>query len=66
MDFLLTRPVVVALAILGALLATTASILQAKGILGPRGGKVLNYSGYAAMVLSMALFALAGLRGVAA
>ncbi len=66
MDFLLTRPVVVTLAILGALLATTASILQAKGILGPRGGKVLNYSGYAAMALSMALFALAGLRGVPA
>jgi len=66
MDFLLTRPVVVTLAILGALLATTASILQAKGILGPRGGKVLNYSGYAAMALSMALFAFAGLRGVPA
>jgi len=66
MDFLLTRPVVVTLAILGALLATTASILQAKGILGPRGGKVLNYTGYAAMALSMALFAFAGLRGVPA
>jgi len=64
MDFLLTRPVVVTLAILGALLATTASILQAKGILGPRGGKILNYTGYAAMALSMALFAFAGLRGV--
>ena len=66
MDFLLTRPVVVALALLGAVLATGASILQAKGIVGPRGGKVLNYSGYAAMALSMALFALAGLRGVPA
>jgi hypothetical protein len=66
MEVLLTKTVVVSLAILGALLATTASILQAKGILGPRGGKVLNYSGYAAMALSMALFALAGLRGVPA
>ena len=66
MELLLNRPVVVALAILGAVLATATSILQAKGILGPRGGKVLNYSGYAAMALSMVLFALAGLRGVPA
>ena len=66
MELLLNRPVVVALAILGAVLATAGSILQAKGILGPRGGKVLNYSGYAAMALSMALFALAGLRGLPA
>ena len=66
MEFILNRPIVVALAILGAALATAASILQAKGILGPRGGKVLNYTGYAAMALSMALFAFAGLRGVAA
>jgi len=66
MEFILNRPIVVALAILGAALATAASILQAKGILGPRGGKVLNYTGYAAMALSMALFAFAGLRGVQA
>jgi len=66
MELLLSRPAVVALAILGAVLSTAASILQAKGILGPRGGKVVNYTGYAAMVLSMALFAFAGLRGVAA
>jgi hypothetical protein len=63
MEFLLTRPAVVALAILGAVLSTAASILQTKGILGSRGGKVLNYTGYAAMALSMALFAFAGLRG---
>ena len=66
MEFLLTRPAVVALAILGAVLSTVAAILQVKGILGPRGGKVLNYTGYAAMALSMALFAFAGLRGVPA
>ena len=66
MELLLSRPVVVALAILGAALATAASILQAKGILGPRSGKVLNYSGYAVMAFSMALFAFAGLRGVPA
>ncbi len=66
MELLLSRPVVVALAILGAVLSTAASILEAKGVLGPRGGKVVNYTGYAAMALSMALFAFAGLRGVAA
>ncbi len=66
MELLLSRPAVVALAILGAVLSTAASILEAKGVLGPRGGKVVNYTGYAAMALSMALFAFAGLRGVAA
>ena len=66
MELLLSRPAVVALAILGAVLSTAVSILEAKDILGPRGGKVLNYTGYAAMALSMALFAFAGLRGVAA
>jgi len=61
MDFLLSRPVVVTLAIIGAVLATAASLLQSRGIIGQRGARILNYAGYGVMGVSMLLFALAGL-----
>jgi hypothetical protein len=64
MEILLTRPVVVALAIVGAALSTTASMMQRRGGLSERQAKILNYAGYAVMGASMLLFALAGLRGV--
>jgi hypothetical protein len=64
MEILLAKPVVVALAIIGAALSTTASMLQRRGSLNERQAKVLNYAGYAVMGASMLLFALAGLRGV--
>jgi hypothetical protein len=63
LEALLTRPVVVAFAVLGALLSTAASVLQVKRIIGERGARALNYAGYAAMGISMLLFALAGLLG---
>ena len=63
MELLLSRPVVVALAILGALLSTAASILQMRGTVSPRGARILNYTGYGFMAASMVLFALAGLLG---
>ena len=63
MELLLTKPVVVTLAVLGAVLATAASMLQRRGIVGERGAKILNYAGYGVMAASMLLFALAGLRG---
>jgi hypothetical protein len=63
MEFLLSRPVVVTLAIIGAVLATAASLLQTRGILGQRGARILNYAGYGVMGVSMLLFALAGLLG---
>jgi hypothetical protein len=62
---LLSRPVVVALAVLGAVLATAASMLQRRGIVGERGARILNYAGYGFMGASMVLFALAGLLGPA-
>jgi hypothetical protein len=61
MDFLLARPVVIGLAVLGALLSTGASLLQARGFLNERNARLLNYAGYGAMGLSMLLFVLAGL-----
>ena len=64
MELLLTKPVVVALAVLGALVATGASLLQARGKLDQAQSRLLNRVGYVLMGASMLLFALAGLRGV--
>jgi len=61
MEVLLAKPVVVTLAILGALLSTAASYLQTRGYVSEKTGRGINYAGYGAMGASMALFALAGL-----
>lgn len=61
MEVLLTRPVVIALAVLGAALATAASMLQTRGVVSERSAQVLNYAGYGFMGASMVLFVLAGL-----
>jgi uncharacterized membrane protein len=64
MEVLLSRPAVVALAVLGAILALAASLLRASGKLDEAQAKRLNVAAYAVMGASMLLFALAGLRGV--
>ena len=64
MEVLLSRPVVVALALLGAGLSIAASALQARGVVAERGTRRLNLLGYLCMGASMALFIVAGLRGV--
>ncbi len=61
MELLLTKPVVVTLAVIGAVLATAASMLQRRGMVGERGAQLLNYAGYGFMGASMVLFVLAGL-----
>ncbi|TMH93660.1 MAG: hypothetical protein E6H44_04760 [Betaproteobacteria bacterium] len=61
MEFLLTRPAVVALAILGAALSSVASFLQTRGRISEKSARVLNYAGYGCMGVSMLFFALAGL-----
>jgi hypothetical protein len=61
MELLLTKPVVVTLAVLGAVLSTAASFLQTRGYVSAKAGKALNWAGYGAMCASMLLFALAGL-----
>jgi hypothetical protein len=62
-EFLLTKPVVVALAIVGAVLSTAASLLQMRGFVGEKTARTLNWAGYAVMGASMLLFVLAGLLG---
>jgi hypothetical protein len=62
-ELLLQKPVVVALAILGALLSTLSAFLQRRQVLGERGARLLNYAGYGAMGVSIVLFVLAGLWG---
>ena len=63
MELLLSRPVVIALAVLGAVLSSSASFLQARGYVGAKTARALNLAGYASMGASMLLFALAGLLG---
>jgi len=63
MEVFLSKPAVVGLAVLGALLAVCASALGATGKLSAVQAKRLNVAAYFAMGASMLLFALAGLRG---
>jgi uncharacterized membrane protein len=60
-EFLLTKPVVVTLAIIGAVLSTLASFLQKRGTVSEQTASALNYAGYGVMGASMLLFVLAGL-----
>jgi hypothetical protein len=66
MELLLSKPAVVALAVIGALLAVCASALRAGGKLNDAQARRLNLAGYVAMGVSMLLFVLAGLRGAPA
>jgi hypothetical protein len=66
MELFLSKPTVVALAVLGAILAVAASLLRAAGKLNEVQAKRLNAVAYVVMGASMLLFALAGLRGVPA
>jgi len=66
MELLLSRPVVVALAVLGALLTAGSSVLQLRGYVGEKAARAINWAGYVLMAASMLLVVLAGLRGVQA
>jgi amino acid permease len=59
-EFLTSRPVVIALAILGAVASTLASALKPR--LGADRAKQLNAAGYGFMGVSMLLFIVAGFR----
>lgn len=65
MELLLSRPVVVGLALLGALLSTGAFVLEARGYIAARTGRAMNMAGYGLMAASMLLFVFAGLLGAA-
>jgi hypothetical protein len=60
-EVLLTKPVVVALAVLGAALCSLASFLQTRHRISEKTASALNWTGYAVMGASMLLFVLAGL-----
>jgi len=62
MEWVLTREVVVGLAILGALPSVAASMLQMRGGMSAARAKQLNRVGYGLMGLSMLLFIVTGFR----
>ena len=62
MDWLLTREVVIGLALLGALPSLAASVLKARDGITPRRAQQLNLAGYGLMGLSMLLFIIVGFR----
>ncbi|MFO7902759.1 MAG: hypothetical protein R6U98_08870 [Pirellulaceae bacterium] len=62
-ETLLTREVVIGLAVLGAVLSLLASFMQAKSGEG-RLVKVLVWAGYGFMGLSMVIFVTIGLLGM--
>ena len=62
MDWLLTREVVITLAVLGAFASTAASVLQVRGRIDAARARQLNATGYALMGVSMALFIIVGFR----
>jgi len=61
-DWLLTREAVIALAVLGGIASTAASILQVRGHIDAARARQLNLAGYALMGVSMALFIVIGFR----
>ena len=62
MDIVFSRPVVIALAILGAVASTLATFLQSRNVIAPTRARQLNVAGYGCMALSMVLFIIAGFR----
>ena len=66
MDWLLTREVVITLAVLAAIPSVAASVLQVRGKIGAARARQLNLVGYVLMGVSMALFIVIGFRGPAA
>ena len=62
MDWLLTREVVITLAVVAAVISLAASVLQVKGVIGAPRARQLNLAGYAVMGVSMLLFIVIGFR----
>jgi uncharacterized protein with PQ loop repeat len=60
-ELLLSKPLIVALAVLGALLSSAASFAQVRRAVSDKTARAFNLAGYAAMGVSILLFILAGL-----
>ena len=62
MDWLLAREAVITLAVLGAIVSVSASLLQSSGRIDAARARQLNTTGYGFMAVSMLLFIAAGIR----
>ena len=62
MDLIFSRPLVIALAILGAVASTLATVLQSRNVIAAPRARQLNVAGYCCMGVSMLLFIVAGFR----
>jgi hypothetical protein len=60
MDFLTDRTLIIALAIVGACLATAGSICRSRGRSTARWGNVMLWAGYLVTLASVILFVTAG------
>jgi hypothetical protein len=66
LDWLLTREVVITLAVMAAIPSVAASVLQVRGKISAARARQLNLAGYVLMGISMALFIIVGFRAPAA
>ena len=62
MDLVFSRPVVIALAILGAVASALASALESRNMISSARARMLTVAGYACMGVSMLIFIVAGFR----
>lgn len=60
--WLISREVVVGLAIIGAVVSMLAAALRSRGVLGEAKARLVNRTGYAFMWASISLFIIAGFR----
>jgi hypothetical protein len=61
-DWLLTREVVIGLAVAAGLASVAATALQLRGVISAPRARQLNLAGYTLMGVSMALFVIVGFR----
>jgi hypothetical protein len=62
MDWLLARETVITLAVLGAIVSVSASLLQSSSRIGAERAKQLHTTGYGLMAVSMLLFIVVGIK----
>lgn len=60
--WLISREVVIALAVIGALVSVAATVLRVRGMLGEAEARLVQRAGYVFMWISISLFIIAGFR----
>ena len=61
-DLIFSRPVVIGLAILGAVASTLATALRSRSLISEARARMLTAAGYGCMGVSMLMFVVAGFR----